>query len=120
MAVVKWALLCLMLWLVPGHALAAAPADATGGAGTSESIMQQFATDPEVSEQRKIETQRKHEILFMMGIALLVLLLTTSTLGIAMVAFGKDVFVAHMIMAGLSMTLAIVHAVTSTVWFWPY
>jgi len=87
---------------------------------SAEAVMQQFAGDDEVSPQRKIETERKHQILFLMGISLLVLLLITGTLGIAMVAFGKDVFLPHMIFAGLSLTLAAVHSATAIAWFWPW
>jgi len=101
-----------------------AQADAMSSANTAvqspESIMQEFAGDTEVSDARKIETERKHQILFLMGISLLVLLFLTGTMGIAMVAFDKDVFVPHMILAGLSLTLASVHAATSIAWFWPY
>jgi len=96
----------------------AAPAASEGA--SSEMIMQQFSGDDEISPERKITTERKHQILFMMGIALLVLLLVTGSLGVAMVGFGQDVFLAHMIFAGLSMTLAVVHAATSIAWFWPY
>lgn len=85
-----------------------------------EAMIQQFVGEEEQSPQRRIETKRKHEILFLMGLALLVLLLATAGFGIAMAAFGKEVFVPHMILAGLSLTLAIAHAVTSIVWFWPY
>jgi cytochrome b subunit of formate dehydrogenase len=87
---------------------------------SAEAVMQQFAGDDEVSPQRKIETERKHQILFLMGVSLLVLLLITGTLGIAMVAFGKDVFLPHMIFAGLSLTLAAVHSATAIAWFWPW
>jgi len=87
---------------------------------SAEAVMQQFADDVEVSPQRKIETERKHQILFLMGVSLLVLLLITGTLGIAMVAFGKDVFLPHMIFAGLSLTLAAVHSATAIAWFWPW
>ncbi|OIO69995.1 MAG: hypothetical protein CO186_02255 [Zetaproteobacteria bacterium CG_4_9_14_3_um_filter_49_83] len=87
---------------------------------SSEAVMQQFSGEQEESPERKIELQRKHEILFMMGVALLVLLFLTATMGIAMVAFEKDVFVAHIILAGLTLTLATVHAATSIAWFWPY
>ena len=97
-------------------AAAAAPEPAQ----SSEMVMQQFAGDVEESPERRIETRTKHRILFLMGISLLVLLLLTGAMGIAMAAFGKDVFVPHMILAGLSMTLAIVHAATSIAWFWPY
>ncbi len=109
----------LMLWLMamPVHA-GAAPS--TEGSQSAEAVMQQFAGDDEVSPQRKIETERKHQILFLMGISLLVLLLITGTLGIAMVAFGKDVFLPHMIFAGLSLTLAAVHSATAIAWFWPW
>lgn len=98
----------------------AAPAKGPSEGASSEIIMQQFAGDDEVSPQRKISTKRKHQILFLMGISLLVLLLITGTLGVAMGAFGKDVYLPHMIFAGLSLTLAIVHAATSIAWFWPY
>ncbi len=102
----------------------AAPADTGASQSVSsqsaEAVMQQFAGDDEVSPQRKIETERKHQILFLMGISLLVLLLITGTLGIAMVAFGKDVFLPHMIFAGLSLTLAAVHSATAIAWFWPW
>jgi len=87
---------------------------------SSEAVMQQFSGEQEESPERKIELQRKHEILFMMGVALLVLLFLTATMGIAVIAFEKDVFVAHIILAGLTLTLARVHAATSIAWFWPY
>ncbi|MDX8402258.1 MAG: hypothetical protein R8K47_06460 [Mariprofundaceae bacterium] len=84
-----------------------------------EAVIGQFAPDDDLGP-RRIETKRKHEILFWMGIALLVLLFATGALGVAMVAFGKDVFIAHMILAGLSLTLAVAHAATSIAWFWPF
>jgi len=89
-------------------------------AQSSTAVMQQFAGDVEVSPERRIETKRKHQILFMMGIALLVFLALTGGLGVAMVAFDKEVFIPHMIFAGLSLTLAAAHAATSIAWFWPY
>jgi len=96
-------------------------ADFSSGTHTSaETVMQQFGGDDEVSPQRKIDLERKHQILFLMGITLLVLLLITGTLGIAMVAFDKDVFLPHMIFAGMSLTLAIVHSATAIAWFWPW
>ena len=82
--------------------------------------MQQFSGDEEVSPERRIELKRKHQILFLMGISLLILLFLTGGFGVAMVVFDKDVFVPHMILAGLSLTLAAVHAATSIAWFWPY
>jgi len=118
--------LTLMMLAMP-FALFAAPAPApqsspsqVNESQSAEAVMQQFAGDDEVSPQRKIGTERKHQILFLMGLTLLVLLMITGTLGIAMVAFGKDVFLPHMIFAGLSLTLAAVHSATAIAWFWPW
>ena len=58
--------------------------------------------------------------MFALGAPLLMLLLITAGLGIAMGLYGKQVYVAHMIFAGLSLTLAIVHAVVGLVWFRPF
>jgi hypothetical protein len=118
----KWVILGFLM-MVSVCMIAPDRAMAQGGqnAGmSSEALMQQFAGDDEESPQRRIETQRKHEILFMMGVALLVLLFLTGGMGIAMAAFDKDVFIAHTILAGLTLTLAAVHAATSIAWFWPY
>lgn len=67
-----------------------------------------------------ISDERKHQILFMMGVVLLITIITTAFLGVSMVVFGKQVFLAHMIFAGVSVFLAIVHAVTAIVWFFPF
>ncbi len=85
-----------------------------------EAVIQQFAGDDEVSPERRIEIERKHQILFIMGLSLLILIVCTVSLGVAMVVFDKDVFVAHMIVAGLSLTLAAAHAATAIAWFWPF
>ncbi len=120
----RWfAALLLLVMALPAQAGAAAAANSAGAAVASQSdeaVMQQFAGDDEISPERRIATERKHQILFLMGVALLVLLLVTGSLGIAMVAFGKDVFLPHMIFAGLSLTLAIVHSATAIAWFWPW
>jgi len=120
-------ILLAMFCLLPGqpalaaNAVSPAPTSETGKTSIStEEVMQQFAGDDQEAPERRIGAKRKHQILFLMGISLLILLFITGTLGVAMVAFDKEVFVAHMIFAGLSLTLATVHAVTSIVWFWPY
>ncbi len=110
----------LVLPVPVGAAPAETAASQSVSSQSAEAVMQQFAGDDEVSPQRKIGTERKHQILFLMGISLLVLLLITGTLGIAMVAYGKDVFLPHMIFAGLSLTLAVVHSATAIAWFWPW
>jgi len=120
------ALLLSLLLLCSAQVGVAAPAVTDTAASTqvstsAEAVMQQFdGGEEEDSPQRKIETERKHQILFLMGLSLLVLLLLTGTLGIAMVVFDKDVFIPHMIFAGLSLTLACVHSATAIAWFWPW
>lgn len=79
-------------------------------------------TEAEVvkSDIVEISEERKHQVMFLMGFMLLITIITTALLGVAMVVFGKQVFVAHMIFAGVSVFLAIVHAVTAIVWFFPF
>ncbi len=76
--------------------------------------------EKEESEIVKISTERKHQIMFIMGFILLVGVIATAALGVAMVLFGKEVFVAHMVCALFSVFLSIVHAVTAVVWFFPF
>lgn len=111
--IVLFMLMCLPL---------AAHAAAEPAAPSAETVMQDFVkqSDDGVSEQRKISDKRKQQILLWMGAGLLFGLLLTGGLGIAMVVFEKQVFAVHMISAGLTITLAIAHAVTSMVWFWPF
>ncbi|MDQ6986750.1 MAG: hypothetical protein Q9M25_02995 [Mariprofundaceae bacterium] len=113
-------LLPLLLSMPLQNAHAAAGASGQDARHSSEAVMQQFAGDDEIAPERRIETERKHQILFIMGIILLILVLTTGSLGVAMVVFDKNVFVAHMICAGLTMSLAAAHAATAIAWFWPY
>ncbi|MBK9131701.1 MAG: hypothetical protein IPM20_08740 [Gammaproteobacteria bacterium] len=66
-----------------------------------------------------VPDRQKHLILFIMGAALLIFLIVTVALGVAMALYGKRVFIPHMIFAGFSLTLAIVHSVVAVVWFFP-
>ncbi len=72
------------------------------------------------SEIVAIPDQKKRLIMFFMGVPLLVFILVTAGLGIALGVYGKRVYVPHMICAGLSVTLAIAHAVVGIVWFYPF
>lgn len=84
-------------------------------------VMQAFTElEREESDLVKIELEKKRIIMFTMGVFLLIGVITTAGLGIAMVLFGKQVFVAHMIFAGFSVFLSIAHAVTAIVWFFPF
>jgi hypothetical protein len=111
-------LLVAALMLAPAGARAAA---AEQGTSSDTQVIQAFSEAMRESAQRaEITEQRKHAILFLMGVVLLVCMLGTAGLGVAMAIFGKKVFVAHTIFAGLSVTLALAHAVVAVVWFWPF
>jgi hypothetical protein len=85
------------------------------------SAMQQFnAVHQDEAGILKVELKKKHEILFFMGIGLLVGLLLTVTFGLGMVLDGKPWFLWHMLSAGFSVTLALAHAVTAIIWFYPF
>jgi len=66
------------------------------------------------------ERREQHKILFYMGVVLLVFILLTAGFGISMAMLGKEVFVPHMICAGISVFLSIAHAVVAMVWFFPF
>ncbi len=112
-------IVCLLLTLVVGMAAAShvradddeKPFDVLRGFTEAEIV---------VSDIVEISEKRKHQILFLMGFVLLITIITAALLGVAMVVFGKQVFLAHMIFAGISVFLAIVHAVTAIVWFFPF
>ena len=87
----------------------------------SSAVLQAFENDRSAkSELVAIEDETKRLIMFIMGIPLLLLIIATVALGVAMVVYGKRVFVLHMICAGLSLTLATGHAVVGLVWFYPF
>lgn len=87
----------------------------------SASVIGSFATDKSAkSELVQIEDKTKHLVMFVMGVPLLILIFVTAALGVAMGVYGKQVFVPHMVCAGLSLTLALGHAVVGIVWFYPF
>jgi hypothetical protein len=73
-----------------------------------------------VNNAGAISDHEKQVIIFAMGAPLAVLLLITGGLGIATGIYGKQLFVAHMIFAGLTITLALAHAIVGLVWFFPF
>lgn len=107
---------CLALCLFAG------PGASAVAASSGEQVLQGFIS-AEAEQKRTPEAvvqKEKHQILFIMGVALLLGVATTVGLGIAMAVYGKPVFVAHMISAGFSLTLAIIHAIVAIVWFYPF
>ena len=97
---------------------------ANGAAQQSQEVLRGFIeqqqTQPLDEQGFGAEIKQKRKILFLMGIVLLIGIFTTLSLGIAMALYNKPVFVAHMVFAGITATLALVHAVTAMVWFYPF
>jgi hypothetical protein len=67
-----------------------------------------------------IAEHERQVIMFTIGTVLLILLLGTASVGIAVAVFGKPLFLVHMILAGLTVTVALVHVIVGVVWFFPF
>ena len=89
--------------------------------GDSSKVMEAFEQQAsQIKTDRPSTIQKKHLTMFLLGVPLLILLLITGALGIAMGIYGKQVFMLHMISAGLTITLAFVHAIVGVIWFYPF
>ena len=110
-------LLLLSFNLAPLVQAAEAPRDVNGVQVLEAFDRQQV---DRVDSAAAIGDKKKHLVMFLLGIPLLILLLTTGAVGIAMGLFGKPLFLLHMILAGLTMTLALVHVIVGLVWFYPF
>jgi len=100
----------------------ASAADAAAQQNNSAQVLEQFDRQ---QVQRvgsdKLTDHKKHVIIFLLGAPLIIMLLITGGLGVAMGVYGKQqLFVTHMLFAGLTITLALVHAVVSVIWFFPF
>jgi hypothetical protein len=90
-------------------------------AENNSQVIQAFsATEHPQGEHVTVSDREKRQVMFFLGVPLLVFILIAGGLGIAMGIYGKPVFVAHMIFAGLSITLAVAHAIVGLVWFYPF
>jgi hypothetical protein len=90
-------------------------------APSDSSVMQAFTQhEDKKTGVVSVKEKTKRLVMFVMGVPLLLFILATAILGIAMGVYGKQVFVAHMICAGFSVTLAIAHAIVGLVWFFPF
>lgn len=113
-----WCWLMLHMLSIPlAVAAEQSPAGPTGE--TPAQVMEAFTESDSERGKSNISDHRKQQIMFIMGITLLIFLITTVSLGVAMVVYAKPVFVAHMIFAGFSLTLAIAHSIVAIVWFFP-
>jgi len=109
-----WCWMMLNLLSAPIYA-----AEKPDGGNSNAQVMEAFNQANAERGKYQISNARKQQVMFIMGITLLAFIVTTVSLGVAMVVFAKPVFVAHMIFAGFSLTLAIAHAIVAIVWFFP-
>lgn len=86
----------------------------------SAQVLQPFTKEAPAAPRVDSGDLTRRWVMFGLGAPLLLLILATAALGIAMGVYGKPVYVAHMVCAGLSVTLAIVHAIVGLVWFRPF
>ena len=113
----SWIVLAASLSIFPMLSYAEDPIKS----GESAQILQEFNKQHRDAEHSKSITDKdKQRIMFLLGVALLTLVLITGGLGLAMGLYGKQVFVAHMVFAALSVTLGIAHAIVGLVWFYPF
>jgi hypothetical protein len=67
-----------------------------------------------------IAEHERQVIMFSIGAVLLLALVSTASVGIAVGVFGKPLFLLHMILAAVTVTLAVVHVIVGVVWFFPF
>ena len=108
----------LMLARCPVCLADSAPPASTNGTQILEQFGRQQPQRP--AGVTDIATHEKQVIMFSIGSVLLVLLISTASVGIAVAAFGKPLFLVHMILAGLTVTVALIHVVVGVVWFFPF
>lgn len=109
-----------LLLLVQLPASAADPA--APEAANALQVLEQFNRPQQqrAAEAAAAEQHGRQVIMFSIGAVLLVLLLSTASVGIAVAVYGKPLFVVHMVLAGLTVTMAIVHVIVGMVWFYPF
>lgn len=103
--------------VLPAQAAQESPPASSNGAVILQEFNAQSRTD---IREKAIPLKEKQQIMFLMGVAVIVMVLITGGLGLAMGVFGKSVFVPHMVFAAFSITLAIAHAIVGLVWFYPF
>ena len=93
-------------------------AESNSGAAVLESFDKQQVQ--RVKQASELSDHSKRMIMFVLAIPLFILLLITGGLGIATGVYGKKLFIQHMFFAGLTITLALAHAIAGLVWFYPF
>jgi hypothetical protein len=115
--------LALMACLIPQAQAAddthlASEVQSTNGAAVLEAFDKQQVL--RVTQASELSDHSKRLIMFSMAIPLFILLLITGGLGVATGVFGKKLFIPHMVFAGLTVTMALAHAIVGLVWFYPF
>ena len=101
--------------------LADEKSDSEANMESEAQVIQEFTSHEVVeSDIVAIDDKEKRQVMFAMGVPLLLFIIITVALGIAMGVYGKNVYVPHLIFAGLRLTLAFGHAIVGLVWFWPF
>jgi hypothetical protein len=109
------------LLLMASATISASAQEQPARSDDSRQVMEVFNQQAlEEAKSNELSDEEKHKILFFMGLGLLILICATAYLGVSMVVFNKEVFVPHMITAGLTVTLGLAHAVAAVVWFFPF
>lgn len=111
----------LLLLLTKG----AAYAEVAPGASNENSIQMMQEFGKEANSQKSdgvtpIADKRRHQIMFYLGMPLVIMLLTTAGMGIGIGVYGKPWFKYHIVLAGLTATLAIIHMIVGWAWFYPF
>ncbi len=85
-------------------------------------VVEGFNQQPAQRAERAsiVQQHERQVIMFVIGAVLLLLLTATASVGIAVAVLGKPLFLLHMILAGLTVTMAIVHVIVGVVWFYPF
>lgn len=112
------ALLAALVFSFVPPARAAGDTQASNGTQVLEAFDRQQVQ--RVNQASELSDHKKHLILFLLGVPLLILLLVTGGLGIATGIYGKRLFIPHMIFAGLTITLTLAHVIVAVVWFYPF
>lgn len=104
-----------------GHQAAAAkPTGADSSNGVE--LLKQFdeQQNARVNGASALTDHYKRVIMFSMSLPLFLLILITGGFGIATGVYGKKLYIQHMVAAGLTVTLALAHAIAGIVWFFPF
>ncbi len=83
-------------------------------------VISAFTASEINQKEQDSETKFRRQFIFAMGVILLIFIFSTAYFGLSMALFDKQVFVPHMICAGVTVFLALAHAVVAIVWFFPF